>query len=417
MNKQIKLLGIIAFVVIIAFSACQKDGGDFTYEGTTTITITGYTGLKGVDIIIPAKINGKSVISIGDSAFKNSELTGVTIPDSVTSISDFAFYNNQLTTVTIPDSVTSIGSMAFFPVLTAINVSTKNPNYSSVDGVLYNKNGSTLIQWPVRKTSYVIPDSVTSIGDFSFANNELTSVTIPGSVTSIGAHAFSGNQLTSVTIPDSVTSIGRMGLCPVLTAINVSAKNPNYSSVDGVLYNKNGSTLIQWPAGKISDVIPDSVTFIGDYAFRDNKLTSVTIPDSVTSIGAYAFSNNELTSVTIPASVTSIGFGAFSENELISVTIPDSITSIGGFAFDKNELTSVTISDNVTYIGSYAFYDNKLTSVTIGADVTIGSASFSYRDGNNTFSSGFEEAYNITYNKTAGTYTRSNIDSIAWTKQ
>ena len=138
---------------------------------------------------------------------------------------------------------------------------------------------------------------VTSIGYMAFAGRpSLTSVTIPNSVTSIGEYAFANCQsLTSVTIPNSVTSIGvrAFSSCSGLTSINVAFDNTNYCSVDGVLFNKDKTIVIQYPGGKQgSYMIPDSATSIGVSAFAScTSLTSVTIPNSVTSIGNYAFEN------------------------------------------------------------------------------------------------------------------------------
>ena len=391
----------------------------------------------------------------------------ITIPDSVTSISDYAFNDcTSLTSVTIPDSVTSIDDWTFSSCtsLTSIEVSGNNKNYSSADGVLFNKDKSELITYPAGKTDseYVIPNSVISIGDSAFENcTSLTSVTIPDSVTSIGRYTFENctsltsvtipnsvtsigddafyncTSLTSVTIPDSVTSIGSGAFsnCTSLKSIEVSGNNKSYSSADGVLFNKDKSELITYPAGKTdseyvipnsvisigdsafenctsltSVTIPDSVTSIGDYAFCNcTSLTSVTIPDSVTSIGDYAFCNcTSLTSVTIPDSVTSIGYSAFRGcTSLTSVTIPDSVTSIGDAAFsDCTSLTSLTISDSVTSIGKYAFSGcTSLTSITIPDSVTsISYSAFenctslsSVTIGNSVTSIGSSAFYNTAY--------------------
>ena len=112
-----------------------------------------------------------------------------------------------------------------------------------------------------------------------------------------------------------------------------------------------------------------AVTTIGDFAFSNNDLISVTIPDSVTMIGGCAFANNHLTNVMIGESVTEIEEGVFQNNDLTNVTIPDSVTMIGRSAFADNHLTRVKIGDSVTIIGSYAFADNHLTSVVLPKSV------------------------------------------------
>ena len=415
-----------------------RTSGDYTYmTADNTATISGYTG-TGVAVTIPPTVNGLTVTSIGYRAFYNKStltsvtipagvasigqdafylcrgLTSVSIPDGVTSIGSYAFYScTGLTSVTIPDSVTSIGSYAFYSCtgltsvtipdsvssigssaftdcngLTSIMVDALNPAYSSLDGVLFDKNQSILIQYPAGKTgSYLIPGSVINIGAFAFYDsNGLTGVTIPGGVTGIGSSAFAScDALTSVAIPGSVTTIGSyaFSLCRGLTLISVDPLNPAYSSLDGVLFNKGQSLLIQCPAGKTgSYAIPGSVTSIGAEAFYYCAgLTSVTIPGSVTSIGDYAFYKcTGLTGVTIPGGVTSIGSYAFSDcTGLASVTIPNSVTSIGSSAFrDCTGLTSVVVSNGVTSIGLSAFYNcTRLRSVTIPSSVSnIGSYAF-----------------------------------------
>ena len=295
------------------------------------------------DYLIEAKndISGKyDILSgaklIADEAFANcSALTSITIPYSVTSIGDWAFEGcTGLTSITIPDSVISMGDRAF--------------EYCSC------------------LTSITIPDSVTSIGYYTFAYcTSLISITIPDSVTSIGVWAFRGcTGLTSVTIPDSVISIGDRAFegCTGLTSITVDEKNQNYSSVDGVLFNKEKTEFIQYPAVKegASYTVPSSVTSIGHSAFKScTGLASVIIPDSVKSIGSYAFYDcTGLTCITIPDSVKSIGSYAFYDcTGLTSVTISDSVSSIGDYAFEGcTGLTSITISDRVKSIGYSAFY-------------------------------------------------------------
>ena len=336
--------------------------------------------------------------SIADGALKNfTGLTSITIPDSVTSIGDYAFeFCKSLTSITIPDSVTSIGKVAFFNCtsLTSITVDSANEYYSSDGyGVLFNKDKTTLIQYPVGKnnTKYSIPDSVTSIGEGVFEYcKSLTSITIPDSVTSIGVHAFSDcTSLTSITIPDSVTYIGFRVFygCTSLTSITIPDSVTSIG--DRAFEDCTGLTSITIPdsvtsigygvfyncASLTSITIPDSVTSIGEFAFSDcTSLTSITIPDSVTSIGGGAFEDcTSLTSITIPDSVTSIGGGAFEDcTSLTSITIPDSVTSIGEGAFsDCTSLTSITIPDSVTSIGNYAFVScTSLTSITIPDSVT-----------------------------------------------
>ena len=370
----------------------SKDNDYIVYTDGEEKILVGYMGKETV-LTLPAYITkikqyafydcdgltsvviGDSVTSIGDYAFEGcSSLTSVEIPDSVTSIGDATFaWCSSLTRVVIGDSVTSIGVSVFFGCssLTSITVSENNAAYKSIDGNLYSKDGQTFIQYTKGKTetSFTIPDSVTSIGNYAFRDcSSLTSVVIGDSVTSIGNYAFyECYRLTSVEIPDSVTSIGSFAFyhTPIYDDEN------NWEN--DVLYI--GKYLIN-AKPTISDAytIKAGTLVIADEAFFScDSLTSVEIPDSVTYIGDGAFSGcDNLTSVVIGDSVTYIGYSAFYGcDNLTSVVIGDSVTSIGEAAFSFcYSLTSVEIPDSVTSIGYEAFeYCYRLTSITFEGTV------------------------------------------------
>jgi archaellum component FlaG (FlaF/FlaG flagellin family) len=342
----------------------------YVINGDDTVTITDCdTAASGI-LAIPATIEGKPVTSIGNYAFyRCASLAGITLPDGVTSIGDQAFYdctslasitlpdsltsigewafgscrslqgtltlpdslvsigNNafrgcsnitsvafgsglesigawtfmrctSLTSITLPESLTSIGEGAFWGCtsLSAINVPPGNPAYSSEEGVLFNKDKSTLIKCPATKSgAYIIPDSVTTIGTRTFRDcTSLTSIFIPGTVTSIGRPLYG---------------------CTSLVAIEVAPGNLSFASEDGVLFNKDKTTLVSTPGAKQGVYsVPEGVTSIGDYAFRlCTSLAGILIPDSVSSIGSYAFQDcTILENVTMLGNAPSLGADAFS---------------------------------------------------------------------------------------------------------
>ena len=335
----------------------------------------------------------RGVKSIGERAFYGCrKLTSITIPESVTSIGYRSFYGcRSLTRVTIPKSVNNIGSMAFdgcwslkgikvsegktehpsvegyislnnvtipendkfikrLPFDGSLNPSSPknikarkgNTKYSSMDGVLFDKNKKTLILFPAGKSgSYKIPESVSNIGVKAFWNCRL---------------------LTSVKIGNSVTNIsyGSFAYCRSLTRFDVNAGNTEYSSEDGALFDKEKIRMIQFPTLKSGLYkLPESITIIEENAFSGcSNLTSLIIPDSVRIIGDGAFKGcSSLISVTMPKNMITIGNEVFFGcSNLTDITIPKSVKSIGYKSFyGCNNLTSVTIPESVKSIDRVAF--------------------------------------------------------------
>jgi hypothetical protein len=219
---------------------------------------------------------------IGKGAFQHCNgLTSVTIPASVVGIDEYAFYGCSFVSISIPSSVKKIGKCAF-------------------------GNCSNL-------TSVYIPASVTEIGYTAFYSDPFFTSVHPDK-------PDYSEKMTSVSLIDSDTGIAErlFAVCHGLTSISVHPDNTAYADINGVLFNKDKTRLIQYPAGRKDEnyVIPDSVTTIDDCAFRCCNIISVTIPDSVTEIGSGAFGECEfgeyaLESLHIPASVTKIGENIF----------------------------------------------------------------------------------------------------------
>jgi hypothetical protein len=383
--------------------------GDFEFfpEGNG-LTITRYKGSAAV-VNIPPSIDGIPVTAIGDGAFDGcSSLTGITLPAGVTVIGDYAFSGcSSLTGITIPASVTTIGYAAFdgCSSLTAITVDAGNRQYRDINGILFSKDGKTLMCYPAGKTctSYTIPDGVTAIGHGAFDGcSSLTGITLPDGVTAIGDYAFFDcSSLTGITLPDGVTAIGYMAFsgcssladitipasvttiedfafwdcsslpgitipdgvtvighgaftgCSSLTAITVDAGNRQYRGINGILFSKGGKTLVRYPAGKTgtSYTIPAGVTNIGERAFTGcSSLTAITVDAGnrqYRDINGVLFSKDGKTLVCYPAGKT-----------YTSYTIPDGVTAIGDLAFiGCSSLTGITIPNSVTAIGERAFAD------------------------------------------------------------
>lgn len=362
------------------------------------------TSLKSIKI--PSKVD-----YIGKFAFKKCEsLTSITIPSSVTSIGYGAFsYCNKLTQITIPSNVAYIDGDLFDGCenLTTINVASSNKMYSSKDGVLFNKDKTTLIRCPIGKTgTYTIPSSVTCIGYGAFyCCGKLTSITISNNVNEIKGDAFWGcNGITSINIPSSVSDIKRdsFNACDNLVNIVVDDMNKNYCSYDGLLYTKDKTKLLLCPGGKTGCIKPVKGTLYTDISafYSSQDIEQVVLPEGMTTIDDSTFKWCEnLKEIFIPSSVTEIGEGVFdlpetsqpvriyceeySYAEIYAIINDLKYTTIQADKYLGNYTTSIC-QPSFTYTGNYikpivtvkGTFNGKTVELTNGKDYKVSYKNF-----------------------------------------
>ncbi len=416
MKKIGFLFATVVMMLMLAFSVSAESDLNFilNYDEKSYSVSAAHTSIQG-SLIIPSTHYGKPVTHIDHAAFMNCvKLESITIPDSITLIGSYAFEGcTGLTDVTISNSVRSIGTLAFSGCtsLTGITVDENNENFSSVDGVLFDKDMKTLIRYPIgnERTSYTMPYGVTEIEEYAFKDSvKLISIIISDSVNQIGSYAFQNcTSLENIIIPDSLTETGFAAFygCTSLTSVTIP---DSIKSVDDyAFYNCTGLTSL---------TIPDSVTSIGKLAFyntgyyndvsvwendvlyidkhlieaRDN-ITYCNIREETKTIADFAFSDcKSLTSITIPDSVISIGYGAFDGCKgFTSITLPFVGASLNGtnktyfgYIFGANNygnnnyfvpasLKEVIITTPCEKIDTYAFfYCSNIEKITIPDSVT-----------------------------------------------
>jgi len=392
--KKITIPDSVRSIGSSAFSECTGLTSITIPNSVTSIGEWAFSGCTGLtSITIP-----NSVTSIGEGVFSECRgLTSITIPNSVTSIDRYAFYYcTSLTSITIPNSVTSIGRYAFYYCTSLTSITIPNSVTSIGGNAFYytrlwsnaiNNSAVYIDNWLIGYKGTINGDIIINTGTVGISGYafgylpSLTSITIPNSVRYIGDSAFYGcTGLMSITIPDSVEYIGYSTFegCTSLKNISVNFSNRYYSSIGGVLYDRNRTQLIFVPqAISGSFTIPNGLTEF--WFINCTNLTSITIPSSITYIyleGCTSLTNiNVNTSNQYYSSQNGILYDK-NKTEILfvplaisgSITIPSSMTEIySGVFAGCTGLTSITIPNSVTSIGSYAFSGcTGLTKVTIG---------------------------------------------------
>lgn len=370
------------------FSGCSSLQTVDIYGSVTSIGKRAFKGCGLSSFNIP-----ESVTFIGEGAFDGCyNLSSINIPQSMTRISDYAFYGlKNLTEINIPSSVTSIGKGAFEGCgsLSYINIPTSVTSiedYAFKDCNQLNSGGTLILPYSLkiigkgafagcsglRWLELYTNWNIECISDSTFCGSGLTEFEFPQSVKRIGNKAFANCnidsniylplELENVAPTAFISNFHDYGYGDIYDGfkIHVPNRSGDYSSVDGVLFDKDKTKLIFAPNGatKTEYIIPNTVKSIGDYAFYKSPVSSVSIPETVTSIGKCAFFDSYIKAINLPNSVTEIGCSAFSScNALTKITIPASVTRIESHAFSYcYNLTTVTIPASVTSIGDYAFF-------------------------------------------------------------
>lgn len=347
-KKKLLMLALTVILIIFTFSvnafgAPSVISGNYKYivQDDDTVKIIAYLG-KETKVNVPSEIDGKTVTALGFGLFSSSiETHTVVVPDSVVSM-DGTLSMSGVKNVHLGAGVEKIRSGEFYS-LRNITVSQNNPNFASVDGVLYDKEMKCLICVPTGKeyNEFRIPEGVEEIGDNAIVDVSMKSLIIPSTVKHIGRNAFSVNGITSLVIPSSVESlsmyaiyqcnglrkiefkngnlkqieshvieeceklttiripanvesIGKFYSCPSLRSIIVDSENKDYTTIDGVLYNKDVTRLISYPVARANEtyIVPDSVTVIGSGAFvnvRNRNLKKLYLHKGITGIEDEAF--------------------------------------------------------------------------------------------------------------------------------
>lgn len=323
--------------IYYSYSADAKnENGEWehkTFEYTTSNNVFPSYFTRNAAFIntLSSVILPNSITKIGEYALeKCNKITTINIPDNVTEIGMFAFSQCNLNSIYIPQNLQTISAGAFMinPNLSTITIDNQNLYFTTDNGILYNKDKTTLLFCPMNKnTDITIPNGVTEIYDFAFSNCSCSSLTLPESLVTIGNSAFMGARgLTQIIIPDNVTKIKSRAFVGCANIKNIIWSNSietieescfqycsNLQSIENtenVKYVKSGAFE---NCSSLLTINLENVISIDDNAFYYcQSLSSITLSDVISTIGSYAFYYSNLTTITIPESIESIDGNTFS---------------------------------------------------------------------------------------------------------
>ena len=411
----------------------------------------------------------EGVVKIRAHGIINDNLTSLNLA-STTTTTDAASSITcpNLTDISIPAAMTTLPALTECKKLQNYWVADGNPNYSDIDGVLCNEDGTTLVNYPLGRTAteYTIPSSVKTIGEdaflssmlvtvdfggsqvetieqnafnlnysltsvlnlpeslrtiskqafqhctslsnisfpegletigtLAFENCNLKTVNFPSTLKTIGENAFLNTKLTSVFVPAGVTSLSTAFKCPNITRIDVSEDNPNFASIDGVVFSKDKKTLIEYPRGRQDEVyeIPEGTETVGNQAFgmngsaANNYIQKVTIPSTLKQIGESAFRRcGKLSTVEFPenSQLKTINGYAFSgDAKLTEFELPASVSQFGQNVLGSTGLTVFNVPDNselINLYGSNFANCSKLTEINVGNNTKLEKVNFQWCSG------------------------------------
>ncbi|MBE7085526.1 MAG: hypothetical protein E7366_00015 [Clostridiales bacterium] len=372
----------------------------YTVRGVTQYTASHEKVDVEGRLVFPDTYNGKTVTKIIQDLVKDqSRLTSVRFPQHLTVIGEGTFSLSGIKSVIIPEGVTTIEMEAFCIIETLKNVVFPTTlvvieEYAfgscAMENILIPNNVKTIGRIAfagcdnLKSVTFEEESKLKELGERAFSScSNLEEITMPDSLQTIGYRAFEGcGKLKTLHIPKGVTDLkGGALFNNAFTEYTVAKDNPAYKAIDGDIYSKDGTVLVQYAVGKEGTefVVPDGVKKIGDYAFYGTrKLLNVSLPQTLTEIGNYAFSICGITEIELPYGLETIGEAAFKDAlNLTNIVLPDSVTSFGMWAFSIKQLNELVLSKNIKIVKELSLSDLKFPFLELPEGVILEAYAFS----------------------------------------